>query len=192
MPGSYCIDFKTGDRLISRAYFNVREYVKPAYRIDIGLDREQIFGWESARLSVDAGFYEGTPVSNLKLTYRYYGTGADGDGEGFLNCDRSGHAELVYRPSIQTDEWYPVAVYFNIHNAEAEDEEIYASKTLTVFPKDVMIKIKTHASKDKTRGYATFYANRIHILARALYQILHAAFKDSPHTDDGDGQNKRG
>ncbi|MCL6558785.1 MAG: hypothetical protein K6U74_08255, partial [Firmicutes bacterium] len=180
MPGSYCVDFKNGDRLISRAYFDVREYVKPAYRIDTELDREKIYGWESARLSVDAGFYEGTPVSGLKLRYEHYGSGADEDKGGTLNCDRDGHAELVYSPNIQTDSWHPVPVYFSIHNAEAEDEEIYASKTVTVFPKDVMIKIKTRASKDKTRGYATFSTNKIDFSKAEGRFYSDEAFKGDP------------
>lgn len=182
MPGSYCVDFKNGDRVISRAYFDVREYVKPAYRIDTELDREEIYGWESARLSVNASFYEGTPVSGLKLkynTYAYNGTGRDT--EGFLNCDGNGHAELVYKPDISTEEWRPATVSFNLHNAEAEDEEIYASKILTVFPRDVMIKIKTRASKDNTRGYATFYTNKIDISkAGSESYYMDETFKGDP------------
>jgi hypothetical protein len=182
MPGSYCVDFKNGDRLISRAYFDVREYVKPAYRLDTELDRETIFGWESARLSVNASFYEGTPVSGLKLKYNryeYYRPGKES--EGYLKCDSNGHAEIIYNPDIHTDEWRPVTVNFNIHNAEAEDEEIYASKSLTVFPRDVMIKVSTRASKDKTRGYATFYTNRIDISkAGSESYYMDETFKGDP------------
>jgi len=180
MPGSYCIDLKNGEQLISRTYFDVREYVKPAYRIDTELDREEIYGWEAARLSVDASFYEGTPVSGLKLKYNRYESSGGRDAEGSLNCDRNGHAELVYNPSIQTDEWRPVTVYFNIHNAEAEDEEIYASKSVEVFPRDVMIKTRTRASTDKTSGHATFYTNSIDISKVKGRSFQDEAFKGDP------------
>jgi uncharacterized protein YfaS (alpha-2-macroglobulin family) len=160
-PGSYTIDLKDGDRLITRRYFNISEYTKPAYKIDAKFDKDKIFSWETAKLSIDASFYEGTPVSGLKLKYDYYEDRKNNENQ--VVCDENGHAEIIYTPKVNKDEWYPESTSFNIYNAQAEDEEIYAYKNIMVFPKDVMINVKTKASDDKTKGHITVSTNRIDI-----------------------------
>ena len=159
LPGSYSIDFKAGDEVILRKYFSVREYTKPAYRLDIKADKDKIFAWESAKLSINASFFEGTPVSGLKLDCALYEQ--QNQIQNTLQCDENGDAGFVYRPGIDNDEWYPVSTHYNIRNADPEDEEIYAYGYIMVFPRDVMINIKTRASGDKTRGFVTIDTNKI-------------------------------
>jgi len=159
LPDSYVVDFKVGEDLVIRNYFDVREYIKPAYRLEAKTDKDKIFGWESAKISVNAGFFEGTPVSGLKLDLNIYG-GAN-DIQKSLQCDENGNAEYIFKPLIKDDEWYPKNVYYNVHNATPEDEEIYTYGNLMVFPRDVMINIKTNASADNSKGQATIYTNKI-------------------------------
>lgn len=161
IPDSYAIEFKVGEELIVRKYFNVREYVKPAYRLEAKTDKDRIFGWESAKISVNAGFFEGTPVSGLKLGLNIYGSG--NDVRQTLQCDKNGNAEYSFRPAVNDDGWYPKSVHYDIYNATPEDEEIYTYGYIMVFPRDVMINIKSKVSSDNSRGQVTVYTNKIDI-----------------------------
>lgn len=181
LPESYAIYLKSGYDIIARKHFYVREYTKPAYKIDAKLDKDAIFSWDMAKLTINASFYEGTPISDLKLRYSYYEDTKHQEGK--LVCDENGYTKLNYRPRINKDGWYPENVYINIHNAEAEDEEIYTLKNIMVFPKDVMINVETKASQDKTQGYVTINTNKIDIDKGKKYTdygFIMEKFKGSP------------
>jgi len=159
LPDSYVIDFKIGKELVIRKAFEIREYVKPAYKLEVETDKNKIFGWESAKFSVNAAFFEGTPVSGLKLGLNIYGDGNDVWQN--LQCDGNGNAEYIFKPSISDDEWYPRNLYYTVFNATPEDEEIYSRGFITVFPRDVMINIKTEAATDSNMGKLSVYTNKI-------------------------------
>ncbi len=149
-PGSYYIQLKVGDEAIIEKYFEVRQYTKPAYKIDITPDKKVMFEWEKLNMDIQASFFEGSPVSGLELNYSHFTTW-ESRKEGKLTCDDSGNASLEISPLTYTNSWHPLYFNFSINNAKAEEEDIYAHSSAIVFPRDTMIEVNFFASKDKTK-----------------------------------------
>ncbi|NMB96889.1 MAG: hypothetical protein GYA02_09825, partial [Clostridiaceae bacterium] len=160
-PGSYYIQLKVGDEAIIEKYFEVRQYTKPAYKIDITPDKKVMFEWEKLNMDIQASFFEGSPVSGLELNYSYFTTW-ESRKEGKLTCDDSGNASLEIYPSTYMNSWHPQYFNFTINNAKTEEEEIYAHSNAIVFPRDTMIEVNFFASKEKTETIENNNASQAH------------------------------
>ncbi len=68
-PGSYTITVKDGDEVLSSTYFNVENYIKPQYKLEISSDKKAVFVGEKITFTLKATFFDGTPVSNVPLSY---------------------------------------------------------------------------------------------------------------------------
>lgn len=66
-PGSYTLSIYNGDKLIEKRYLSVYEFEKPAYELTIDSDRIAGFAGEEFSYDINASFFEGTPVSNLRI-----------------------------------------------------------------------------------------------------------------------------
>ncbi|MGF7058179.1 alpha-2-macroglobulin family protein [Brassicibacter mesophilus] len=165
MPGRYSIELKVNDEVISKKYFEIAKYTKPAYKVKAEFDKKNIFAWDTSKLKINANFFEESPVSGLKLDYHYYeDSGRESKRKsGTLNCDTNGFVEFEYKPDIATVDWRPKNIYMNIQNAEAEDEEVWIDESIKVFPKDIMINTKMQISEDKTAAQVSIETNKIDI-----------------------------
>lgn len=67
--GSYYIIVKVDGEMLEQKYFQVTEYIKPAYKIEAVTDKKAIFYGDELNVDVDAKFFEGSPVSKLDLSY---------------------------------------------------------------------------------------------------------------------------
>jgi len=87
--GSYCLTVYHGEVALSSTYFSVQDYVKPPYKIEVTADKKAAFAGETVTFSAKAGFFEGTPVSDLDISYRLWGYGfvTSGNGEAKSNLD---------------------------------------------------------------------------------------------------------
>ncbi|HOJ09209.1 MAG TPA: alpha-2-macroglobulin family protein [Clostridiales bacterium] len=139
-PGSYFIELKLGDESVIQKYFSIRQYTKPAYKVDITPDKKVMFEWEKLNVDIQASFFEGSPVSGLDLKYSHYTTW-DTRKEGNLICDENGKAELEILPISINNSWHPIALSLNLNNAKAEEEEIHSYSNVIVFPRDIMIEV---------------------------------------------------
>jgi len=158
--GSYSIRVKTGDKVIMEKSFEVKEYTKPAYKIEVNADKEVLYSWEKVNFDVQASFYEGSPVSGLKLDYDVY----PGDGnEGVLDCGEDGHSvySILPQKAIDTTSWRPTNLTLDVTNNKAEEAQISSSKSITVFPKDLMIEAKIKRVNNK--GQVSIKTNNIDI-----------------------------
>lgn len=164
-PGSYFIQLKLDNEMVIQKYFEVRQYTKPAYMIDITPDKKVMFEWEKLNVDIQAGFFEGSPVSGLDLNYSYLTTW-DTRKEGNLVCDENGKAALEITPVSLINSWHPLTLSLYINNAKAEEEEIYANSNVMVFPRDTMIEVNV-TSKSKSgnennkMGFIEIKTNRI-------------------------------
>jgi hypothetical protein len=147
-PGSYFIQLKLDNEMVIQKYFEVRQYTKPAYMIDITPDKKVMFEWEKLNVDIQAGFFEGSPVSGLDLNYSYLTTW-DTRKEGNLVCDENGKAALEITSVSLINSWHPLTLSLYINNAKAEEEEIYANSNVMVFPRDTMIEVNV-TSKSKS------------------------------------------
>ncbi|MGD9678510.1 MAG: Ig-like domain-containing protein [Vulcanibacillus sp.] len=148
IPGRYYLELTYGEEIIIGKYVEVRNYEKPIYKIDTNFDKEEIFGWETATLNIQANFFEGSPVSGLKLETSFY---EDNQSKVINNIvsDDNGFSQIKYTPAIITDEWNPVSVYMNIYNTQAEDQNINTNDSILVFPKNVMFNIDVTENQDE-------------------------------------------
>lgn len=136
--GYYSVQLVSGNEVLTSNHFEIKQYTKPAYKISITADKKAIFAWNKANFDIQASFYEGTPVSGLKLNYYQDYTSQH---EGSLKCDDNGHTTLSLTPAIGDDTWQPRGLSLNVHNAQAEEQEVSSNSYVTVFPRDTMLEI---------------------------------------------------
>ncbi|MGE4282793.1 MAG: Ig-like domain-containing protein [Clostridia bacterium] len=158
--GSYFIQLKLGNEAVIQKYFDIRQYTKPAYKIDINSDKKAMFEWEKLNVDIRASFFEGSPVSGLDLKYSHYTTW-DNHKEGNIVCDENGKAALEVSSASSDKSWHPLYLTLYLNNAKTEEEEIYAYSSTMVFPRDTMIEVKT-SSKSQT-GIIDINTNRINL-----------------------------
>ncbi|MCB9798098.1 hypothetical protein H6758_00050 [Candidatus Nomurabacteria bacterium] len=63
--GYYYLDVKKDGRTISSQSFQVEQYTKPAYKVDLSVDRDIYFVGDQVDTTISAAFFEGTPVPNM-------------------------------------------------------------------------------------------------------------------------------
>lgn len=68
-PGGYTLTLKKDDKTLVSTYLEVKEYQKPPYRLEIEKDKEAVFAGEEIKYKIKGNFFEGTPLSNLKVNY---------------------------------------------------------------------------------------------------------------------------
>jgi len=112
--GFYSLTISDGDTNISQIFFNVDDFVLPPYQMHVSANQVAIFAGEEATFTTRAEFFEGTPVSELGVSYHFSGwnlqnnnsgqgqTGIDGDfvlssGAVLPNVDAQGQATLHFR-----------------------------------------------------------------------------------------------
>lgn len=139
-PGSYIINVKSNGQTISSSYFQVLEYSKPAYRIDLTPSKKIMYSWEKANMDIRASFFEGSPLSGLEVSYNYSLTYPGNNGSaGKLTCDSNGFATMALNTTTGVNTWRPQQLYFYANSAKAEEEEIRANSNIMVFPRDTML-----------------------------------------------------
>jgi len=157
-PGSYEVRVRIGDKLMITRYIQVMDYTKPVYKLEINSDRKFISLGEKINYSILSSFYEGTPVSDMKLSYTADIYGGD-SAEGKLTCDGSGVSKLTLQPSTSEKSWRPYTYDLTVRNDEAGEQQVVESNGVAVFPRDTMVKIGSD-NKDGKCTF-TFETNRI-------------------------------
>ncbi len=98
-PGYYTVEIRAGEILLESKYIQIQTYTKPAYTIDLKGNKRAIFAGEPITMSVQAEFFDGTPVVKLPLQYSY---GNTIDQKRGLSTDRNGRAtfsvDTTYTP----------------------------------------------------------------------------------------------
>ncbi|MDR2571553.1 MAG: Ig-like domain-containing protein [Oscillospiraceae bacterium] len=88
-PGSYRLTIYSGDTTLASMYFNVQDFIKPPYRLAVSADSRAVFAGETVNFTASGEFFEGTPVSELDVTYYLWGWQLQNDkhGNGVTNID---------------------------------------------------------------------------------------------------------
>ncbi len=157
-PGSYEVRVRTGDKLMITGYVQVMDYTKPVYKLEISSDRKYVSLGEKINYSILSSFYEGTPVSDMKLSYTADNSGSESK-SGKLTCDGSGISKLTLRPSALEKSWRPYTYDLTVRNDEAGEQQVVESNGVAVFPRDTMIKVDSE-KKDNACTFK-FETNRI-------------------------------
>jgi uncharacterized protein YfaS (alpha-2-macroglobulin family) len=170
VPGSYYIELQNDDVAITQKSFEIRNYKKPAYQVDASFNKKSIYAWDTATLNLQANFFEGSPVSGLKLKTNYYEESNNKD-VGQVITDKNGMAQIKYTPKISTAQWMPINVSFFVANDQAEDQNIWQYADILVFPKNVMLNIDIK-DRGKTADI-TVATNMIDLTKQAAQQTAY-------------------
>lgn len=146
--GYYQLMLKDGEHVIARRYVEIRPYVKPAFKVSIDSDKKGIMLGDSINFTINADFYEGTPVANLQGFYSIYGYNRD---EGEFDTDANGKATLSFTPSYIAGT--QGVQYYNLYttNQLPESAEIRGNKSVVVFVNDMNMNV---VSEKKENDYS--------------------------------------
>ncbi len=149
-PGYYHLDVTSGGSVLASQYFEVRTYTKPAYRVALTADKKAVFAGQPVRFTLDASFFEGTPVSELRLAYNLY-TGGSTLTTGALTTDAAGRASLTHTPPQETDVYaLERQDVLQVTSNLPESGWVFASAGVRVFDKDVAL--RASASSEVASG----------------------------------------
>lgn len=138
--GSYQITLKNKDETIVSKYIEVKEYVKPAYKIEIESDNKAVFAGEKINFKVLSKFYEETPASNINMKYNIDSK------TGEIKTNQKGIANITYKTNTNNNN-----MKLNVTADLPESSTISASKNIRVFMNDINVKLDTKLNQQKRR-----------------------------------------
>ena len=77
-PGQYIIQVRADGTLLDEAFFAVGPIVKPGYTLVVTPDKRAVIAGEPVKATVNAAFFEGTPVAGVDLGIGFPNDGSDG------------------------------------------------------------------------------------------------------------------
>ncbi|MCL2392682.1 MAG: Ig-like domain-containing protein [Oscillospiraceae bacterium] len=88
-PGSYQLTIYYGAVTLGSKFFEVQDFVKHPYRLNVSADRRAAFVGETVNFTARGEFFEGTPVAELDISYNLWGWPLQNDraGRGRTNID---------------------------------------------------------------------------------------------------------
>jgi hypothetical protein len=153
-PGGYQLVVFAGGKSIAYAYVTVRDFVKPAYKIDVVASRRAVVAGDDVTFDVTTQFFDGSPVPYVDLTY----TGPEGYLQQPLRTDADGRATVAYRAAAN-----PIfgvqAREVNARPTGPEESEINGAGRLFVLPSSLTI----DAQSDVAAGDATIAGHVHHV-----------------------------
>ncbi|GMQ58407.1 hypothetical protein AN1V17_28020 [Vallitalea sediminicola] len=139
--GSYQISVKNKEQIISTSYIEVKNYVKPAYKIELSKDKEAIFLNEKVDFDIDTLFFEGTPVSNLDVNYNINGLDRE---NGTKTSNKKGNVSVSYTPKYIEGTQGIQNIRMNAYAQLPESGEIYGNEEVRVFINDINVDIDSN------------------------------------------------
>jgi len=144
--GYHRVQISEGDRVIATVYVQVRDYVKPAYQIDVTPSRRAAIAGETVDFDVEATFFDGSPLPKATLAYNF-----KSEASGDLVTDLSGHARV---PVVTSGEGYQA---FGVAPKQAEEGEISGNAYVTVFPSALTLDAEATTEDGKATLSGTAY-----------------------------------
>ncbi len=135
-PGYYSLELSTSDRQVQSIPIEIMTYVKPAYLITATVSQATVYADTAVDFKVKTAFFDGTPVSGVKLHYTGWWINETIDGDVLLN--EKGEGDVVYTPKYIADEWnrYPQTLELTFKPVLSEEGEIWGSASTLVFGPD--------------------------------------------------------
>lgn len=130
--GLYQLSVKRGDEIIVSETINVKTYIKPAYQLILTPDKNAVFAEDTITFKVKAEFFEGTPVSNLKVKYNGY---LNSQISGEVQLNQNGEGAFTIKTDYQETQYSHWPRYFGmtISPVVAEEGEVTANTSVLIF-----------------------------------------------------------
>lgn len=142
-PGSYVLEVVSGDRTLLSKSISISKYIKPLYTISSSVSQKNILPGDEVEFAMETKFFEGTPVNGMNFDYYAWGIN-DKEITGALTTDENGSAKLNFKVTAQsTQSWWPQHAYIRATNADPEETTVIAYESITVFPRDMMLKVSS-------------------------------------------------
>lgn len=132
-PGYYTLELSTSDSNVQNIPIQIMTYVKPAYLITASATQPSVYADTPVNFDVKAAFFDGTPVSGVKLHYSGWWIGEDIEGD--VTLDESGKGTVTYTPTYSESEWsyYPQNLELTFKPVLSEEGEIWGTANVLVF-----------------------------------------------------------
>jgi hypothetical protein len=186
--GYYTIEIRRNNRTIASRSIEVREFVKPAYSIEVAPERLSMYTGEKLTGTVRVRFFDGTPVPSQKIELSARGVGPDTILS--LETDANGSASFEFTPNIEACETilpdttqyketyrlacYPESrLYIEARPTTGEEGDIRGSANVTVRRSQLGLDLDL-SSKDK-EAVATIMAWRHSFEATDMGRSAHLA-----------------
>lgn len=148
-PGYYNLVVTMGDDVISSTNVEILTYTKPAYQIVVSPSRNVIFAGENVDFQVKANFFDGTPVSGLKLKYNGYWGGGGANGQ--LELNKDGEGKLSYTPHYYRSKYgnyWPQDFNITFSPLLSEEGEIWGTSRVLVFGPNIYMQSSQEKQAD--------------------------------------------
>lgn len=157
-PGYYDLRVRAGDQVVASTYAEVRNFVKPAYKIDVTPSSASIFTGDSITMTTQTSFFEGSPLPGVGLKYDLQ---AGRPISGTLTTDANGAAVLRI-PELnlgQQDYAYQPFDWVNMYVTPqlAEEGDIAGSGMVRVFRSGLDIAAEGKVSEGQAAVSGTVY-----------------------------------
>ncbi len=137
-PGYYQLVLKRDGVNVRTRSIEVRDFIKPAYVIEATPEHKAVMNGEKVKVNVRARFFEGTPVTNLELSWN--GSSAV-SGSGTITTDADGNASFEAQASFMNCEDSPRNTWcaesengeFTIRPTDSENAEIAGNASVNVW-----------------------------------------------------------
>jgi hypothetical protein len=146
------INVYDNDIFVSSSYISIREYTKPLYKLDGTLDKEFVYSGESINYKVNANFFDGNPVPDLKLNFKSFAISYrdneiyDGMDQ-VISLNENGEYIIKLNTQVKSSSWRPVSIAVDSYTNEAEDVPVALNDVFNVFPKDKMLEVEQDENK---------------------------------------------
>lgn len=134
------VELKMDDTVLLRDSIQAENFVLPAYEISLSTDQDAYFAGETVPLSIDAHFFDGTPVAHTELRV------SDPDGKDlYVTTDASGQASASWTSSLRNDKCSETScslVYtdgFTVYPVQEELGDVSATHYVDIYRSDVSI-----------------------------------------------------
>lgn len=141
-PRYYVVETLVDGRVVSTVSVNVTTYAKPTYQLDVQAEKPAYFAGDQAHFKIHASFYDGSPVSGLKLSYQA------GDLSGKISTDGSGNADVLLTIPYDPKGYFPSSFVLNVNPAEAEESGIQSFAFTTVFGPHFLMQSEAHTREN--------------------------------------------
>lgn len=141
------INVYDNDNFVSTEYISVREYTKPLFTLDGTLDKEFAFTGENINYKINANFFDGNPVPNVKLNfythnYSYRGNVIYNGMNQVITLNENGEYTVSLNTNVKSNNWRPVTINLDCFTNEAEDKPVSVNDNFKIFPKNKMLEIE--------------------------------------------------
>ncbi|HBU07200.1 MAG TPA: hypothetical protein DEB09_03905, partial [Candidatus Magasanikbacteria bacterium] len=161
-PDYYTLEIKVGDVFVTNKYITIEKYTKPAYQLSLESDKDMAYVGEEIKFKVKASFFEGTPVSNIKLI----GKNPVGDLDFVTNEDGEVNFSYVEKDTKCNNEEYggrcwPKYQQFYVSPKDSEIADIVASQYVQIYGPDVYLKTNNDYYPKTGKGRVAFQTKLI-------------------------------